>query len=108
MSDEFYVVAATSDLKEGGQMYVDLNGEEILLCLHEGRYYAISYFCSHAEFALEGGDMQDGCITCPYHGAEFVLADGSVHAPPAWEPIKVYPVEVRDDVIAIATKPAQW
>ncbi|HKI74477.1 MAG TPA: Rieske 2Fe-2S domain-containing protein [Pseudomonadales bacterium] len=101
MSDGFYVVAAVSDLKEGAQMYVDLEGEEILLCRHEDRYYAIAYFCSHAEFALEGGSMKGGCITCPYHGAEFALADGSVQAPPAFEPIKTYPVRVQDDVIAI-------
>lgn len=106
MSDGFHVVAAVSDLREGGQMYVDLNGEEILLCRHQGRYYAISYFCSHAEFALEGGSMRDGCITCPYHGAEFALIDGSVVAPPAWEALKTWPVEVRDDVIAIGTQPA--
>lgn len=107
MSDGFYVVATVSDLKEGGQMYVDLNGEEILLCRHQDSYYAVSYFCSHAEFALEGGSMKDGCITCPYHGAEFSLADGSVVAPPAWEPIKTWPVKVKDDVIAIHVAPGE-
>jgi 3-phenylpropionate/trans-cinnamate dioxygenase ferredoxin subunit len=101
MSDGFYVVAATSDLKEGEQMYIDLEGEEILLCRHQDQFYAIAYFCSHAEFALEGGDLRNGCITCPYHGAEFRLADGAVEAPPAWEPIKVYPVRIENDTIAI-------
>ena len=101
MSDGFYVVAAVSDLREGDQMYVDLDGEEILLCRHQDRYYAIAYFCSHAEFALEGGTMHSGCITCPYHGAEFALVDGSVQAPPAFEPIRTYPVKVENDVIAI-------
>lgn len=101
MADGFYVVAATSELAEGGQMYVELNGEEILLCRHQEKFYAISYFCSHAEFGLEGGDLKDGCITCPYHGAEFKLDDGSVAAPPAWEPIKTYAVLVEDDTVAI-------
>lgn len=104
MSDGFYVVATTSDLKEGQQMYIDLDGEEILLCRHQDQYYAIAYFCSHAEFALEGGDLRNGCITCPYHGAEFRLSDGSVEAPPAWEPIKVYPVRIENDTIAIRAK----
>lgn len=103
MSDGYYVVAADADLKEGGQLYVDLNGEEILLCRHQDRVYAIAYFCSHAEFALEGGSMRNGCITCPYHGAEFALKDGAVVAPPAWEPIRTYPVRIEDDVIAVST-----
>lgn len=102
MSDGFHVVASTTEIKEGGQLYVELNGEEILLCRHAGGFYAIAYFCSHAEFALEGGTMHSGCITCPYHGAEFRLSDGGVEAPPAFEPIRVYPVRVEGDLISIS------
>ena len=87
-------------------MYVELDGHEILLCQHKEVYYAVSYFCSHAEFALEGGMLQNGCITCPYHGAEFDLKDGSVQAPPAFEPIRTFPVKVENDTIAICTNPA--
>ncbi len=83
-------------------MFVDLEGEEILLVQHDDEYYAIAYLCSHAEFGLEGGQLNDGCITCPYHGAEFSLKDGSVQSPPAFEPIKSYPLKVEDDTIAIA------
>ena len=82
-------------------MYVELDGEEILLCQHQGKYYAIAYLCSHAAFSLEGGSLRNGCITCPYHGAEFDLTDGSVRAPPAFEPIKTYAVRVFDDTIAV-------
>jgi 3-phenylpropionate/trans-cinnamate dioxygenase ferredoxin subunit len=101
MTQEFYVVAAKSELPEGGQMFVQLEDEEILLCNHNNHYYAISYHCSHAEFTLEGGSMHNNCITCPYHGAEFSLIDGSVQAPPAWEGIRTYPVNVKDDTILV-------
>ena len=101
---EYHVVAATSELDEDAQMHVNLNGEEILLCKHQGEYYAIAYYCSHEMFGLEGGMLQNGCITCPYHGAEFRLKDGRVQAPPAWEDIKTYPVRVHEDTIAIATE----
>lgn len=101
MTDGFHVVAYTDELPEGGQMHVDLNGEEILLCRHEGNYYAIAFYCSHEEFGLEGGEMAGGCITCPYHGAEFDLRDGAVLATPATEGIKTYPVRVEHGAIAI-------
>ncbi len=102
MTDKYYVVAATSELEENGQMYVQLDSEEILLCRHEGKFYAVAYYCSHAEFALEGGTLANGCITCPYHGAEFSIVDGSVLAAPAFEPIKCYPVKVENDTVSIA------
>ena len=103
MSQQYYVVASTSELEEDGQMYIELNGEEILLCKHRGQYHAIAYYCSHEAFTLEGGTLYNGCITCPYHGAEFALNDGSVQAPPAYEPIKTYPVKVENDTIALTT-----
>ena len=101
MTIKYYIVAACSELAANNQMYVDLNGEEILLCREDENYYAISYYCSHEKFTLEGGTIAAGCITCPYHGAEFRLSDGTVTAPPAFEPISTYPVRVEDDTIAI-------
>lgn len=103
MSDDFHVVAAKSELSEGGQLYVELNGEEMLLCQYEDEYYAVAYLCSHAEFSLEGGFLRNGCITCPYHGAEFDLKDGSVQAPPAFEGIKTYPVRTTEDTILVSS-----
>jgi 3-phenylpropionate/trans-cinnamate dioxygenase ferredoxin subunit len=88
-------------------MYVELDGEEILLCRHKDEYFAVAYFCSHAEFALEGGSIRNGCITCPYHGAEFDLRDGSVQAPPAFEPVKTYPVRIQEDTVSICATPNQ-
>lgn len=105
MKEGFYVVAAEADVREGTQLYVELDGEEMLICRHQGELYAIAYHCSHAEFTLEGGTMTNGCITCPYHGAEFRLDNGAVEAPPAWEPIKVFPIEVEDGAIAVSAAP---
>ena len=105
MAEQFYVVATTADLEAQPQMHIDLNGVEILLCRDKDNYHAISYYCSHAEFSLEGGFISNGCITCPYHGAEFDLADGSVLAAPAFEPIKIYPLKIEAGTIAIALEP---
>lgn len=99
---EYHVVAATSELDEDGQMRVELDGEEILLCRHQGEFFAVAYYCSHEMYTLEGGMLSDGCITCPYHGAEFKLSNGAVKAPPAWEDIKTYPVKIENGTIAIA------
>ena len=97
----FHVVAAISELKDVPQMHVDIDGIEILLCRDNDDYYAVSYYCSHEEYTLEGGLVVNGCITCPYHGAEFNLRDGEVLASPAFEPIQTYPVKLQEDTIAI-------
>ena len=41
--DKFYVVAATSELSEGQQLYVELDGEEIMLCRQKEGYFALAW-----------------------------------------------------------------
>lgn len=101
MSLIYYVVAGVAEFESTNQLHVDLNGEEILLCQFQGTYYAVSYYCSHEQLTLHGGEISNGCITCPYHGAEFRLETGDVLAPPAWEGIKTYPVKWDDLTISI-------
>ncbi|HEX3921074.1 MAG TPA: Rieske (2Fe-2S) protein [Streptosporangiaceae bacterium] len=42
--------------------------------------------CSHLSGPLSDGDYHDGCLTCPWHGSTFRVADGSVARGPATAP----------------------
>jgi nitrite reductase/ring-hydroxylating ferredoxin subunit len=42
--------------------------------------------CSHLSGPLSGGDYHDGCLTCPWHGSTFRVADGTVARGPATAP----------------------
>lgn len=42
--------------------------------------------CSHLSAPLHEGEIADGCVTCPWHGSVFRLADGSVVHGPATSP----------------------
>ncbi|MGA0343688.1 MAG: nitrite reductase (NAD(P)H) small subunit, partial [Arenicellales bacterium] len=42
------------------------------------------------------GCIVDGTIECPRHGARFCLKSGEVMAPPAYEGIHVFPVDIRN------------
>ena len=68
MNLKFYPVADKSELANNDQLHVSLNEEEILICRENEDYYAISYYCSHATLALEGGHIYKSKIICPYHG----------------------------------------
>ena len=101
MADKYYTVAAKSELETTPWLHVELGGEEILLCRDGEAYFAVSYFCSHEAFTLEGGSIENNCITCPYHGAEFNLRTGEALSAPAFEAIKTWSVRVDDETIAI-------
>jgi len=56
--------------------------------------YAIGDRCSHAEASLAEGQVFDGAVECPRHGAEFDLETGDPGSLPATTPVPVYTVTI--------------
>jgi nitrite reductase/ring-hydroxylating ferredoxin subunit len=48
---------------------------------------------------LSDGDLDDGCVTCPWHHSVFRLSDGSVVHGPATAPQPAFETDVRDGVL---------
>lgn len=63
--------------------------------------YAISDTCTHEETELSDGDLDedDETIECLMHGARFHIPTGEVRALPASQPVKTYPVHVKDGTV---------
>ncbi|MDJ1134554.1 DUF2231 domain-containing protein [Streptomyces iconiensis] len=53
--------------------------------------------CSHEAGSLSGGEVADGCVTCPRHGSVFRLSDGWNLAGPATAPQPSFETRVRAD-----------
>jgi nitrite reductase/ring-hydroxylating ferredoxin subunit/uncharacterized membrane protein len=53
--------------------------------------------CTHRGGPLSDGDVVDGCVTCPWHGSRFDIADGHVARGPATQPQPVYEVRVSGE-----------
>lgn len=80
---------------------VEVGGQQVLLARVDGRITALSNACTHAGMPLEDGDVEDGCITCPFHGSVFRLADGAVLRGPAASPQPQYQVRERDGRVEV-------
>ena len=57
--------------------------------------------CSHRGGPLADGDLNAGCLRCPWHGSEFDLATGRVRRGPATRPQPVYEVRVQNDDLQV-------
>ena len=51
---------------------------------------------SHDDAPLGAQSLQQGCVTCPRHGARFDVATGEVRRSPAPVGIDTYPVRIKD------------
>jgi 3-phenylpropionate/trans-cinnamate dioxygenase ferredoxin subunit len=95
-------VAAEADLPPNKLLQVDVDGMKVCLANADGRLYAFADNCSHRDFPLSAGTIDDGTIECVWHGARFDMATGRATRLPAIKPIRTYEVKVEDGDIYIA------
>jgi len=83
---DWTAVADAADLREGEPVKAEVEGVPLLLVRDGGEIRCLANRCSHRGGPLSDGEISDGCVTCPWHGSRFRLADGSVERGPAAYP----------------------
>ena len=108
MAAEFVKIASLSDIPPGDMVSVKVGAEEILLVNLDGELHACDDICTHAYANLSEGDLEEGEVVCPLHGAVFDVASGAPVTPPATQALRKFAVRIEgDDVLvgpAIATE----
>ena len=100
MSD-WVEVCRVDDLQPGSHKVVDVDDAMVAVFNLDGEFYAIEDVCTHDGSEIASGCIVDGNIECPRHSARFCIKTGAVTAPPAYEPIDVFPVQITDGVIQV-------
>lgn len=62
----------------------------------EGMIHIIDDLCTHANARLSNGWLEEGCVACPWHGAQFDLNTGQALSLPATGKVNTYPVMIRE------------
>jgi len=99
--DDFTPVLDSTALPESQPTRVEAAEQAIVLVRQGDQFYAIGERCSHLGGPLAEGKVEGGCISCPWHGSVFALADGEVQAGPATAPQPAYEVRVREGKIEV-------
>ena len=83
---------------------IELEGENIAVFKYDGKLSAIHNVCKHQNGPLGEGKIVDGCITCPWHGYQYLPENGQ-SPPPFTEKVKTYDVRVNGDTVYVNPKP---
>ena len=94
-------VVEESELPDDVPAGVQADGRQILLYRHDGTLYALDNLCSHAGGLLSRGSVEGLTVTCPLHGSQYCLADGSVRRGPSHQPQPVIRTRVRNGWIEV-------
>jgi 3-phenylpropionate/trans-cinnamate dioxygenase ferredoxin component len=98
---EFIDVASSSELPNGERLFVEIDGQPIVIFNIGGQYFAIADVCSHDDGPVGDGRLDGYEIKCPRHGASFDVRDGKVLSLPGIVDIPAYPTRIVDGQIEI-------
>ena len=99
-AEGFVEVCATDQIPENRAVVISLSGERVAVFRYDGNVSAISNVCRHQNGPLGEGRIVDGCVTCPWHGYQY-LPDTGASPPPFTEKVATYRTQVIDGKVLV-------
>jgi sulfoxide reductase heme-binding subunit YedZ len=99
----FVYVCRENEIEESRAKIFCIDTERIAVYKHDGKLYGVHNVCKHQGGPLGEGKILDGCITCPWHGYQYLPQTGQ-SPPPFKEKVSTYEVKVVDDKVWLNPK----
>jgi len=96
-------VAPVDELPPGSMRLVPVGSITVGVYNCAGKYHAIEDRCSHDDGPLCEGEWESELcmVICPRHGSRFDLETGIPMSLPAFLPVRIFPVSVRDGMVVV-------
>ena len=94
-------ICSSSDLSPGDMLRFEDGPEPILVCNVGGEFFAVQDTCSHDEWSLADGDLDDDVVECTLHWAKFSVRTGQVKALPACVALRTFVTKVEGDEVFV-------
>jgi nitrite reductase/ring-hydroxylating ferredoxin subunit/DMSO/TMAO reductase YedYZ heme-binding membrane subunit len=98
-------VGSVDEIPENRARVVCLDGRERVSVFRYGdRISAVTNVCAHQRGPLGEGKIVDGCITCPWHGWQYLPENGQ-SPPPFQERIATFRIRVKNRCVFLDPRP---
>jgi nitrite reductase/ring-hydroxylating ferredoxin subunit/DMSO/TMAO reductase YedYZ heme-binding membrane subunit len=102
----FAAACPVESIPENRARIVTLGGERIAVFRYEGKISALSNVCRHQNGPLGEGRIVDGCVTCPWHGYQY-LPESGASPPPFPEKVAPYRTRIVNGMVCIDPRPCE-
>jgi nitrite reductase/ring-hydroxylating ferredoxin subunit/uncharacterized membrane protein len=99
--EEWTPTVTEVELSEGSPVCARAGDVDVLIVRDADGIHALDNRCTHRGGPLHEGELEDGCVTCPWHGSRFRLSDGSVERGPASSPQPLYETRVTEGRVEV-------
>ncbi|BFP39857.1 hypothetical protein FGF1_07020 [Flavobacteriaceae bacterium GF1] len=98
--DGWLKVGRLDEIAENRAKIFTVENERVAIFKYQGKLSAIHNVCKHQGGPLGEGKIVDGCITCPWHGYQYLPHNGQ-SPPPFTEKVKTYALKNVEGTIYI-------
>ncbi|MDN5203389.1 ferric reductase-like transmembrane domain-containing protein [Fulvivirgaceae bacterium BMA10] len=100
----YVLVGTVEEIPENKAVTINVNGEKVAIFKYDGKLSAVSNVCRHQNGPLGEGKIVDGCITCPWHGYQYLPHNGC-SPPPFTEKVETFDIVLEDNKVYLNPKP---
>jgi 3-phenylpropionate/trans-cinnamate dioxygenase ferredoxin component len=95
-------IAALDEIPVGAAVAAEVDGVPVCVVrLDADLVKAVHNTCSHEDYPLHEGWVDDNTVECALHGSTFDLDSGAPQTLPAVRPIPVYAAEITDGAVHV-------
>ena len=98
--DGWLEVCNVNEIEENRAKIFTVGKERVAVFKYDGKLSAIENVCKHQGGPLGEGKIIDGCITCPWHGYQYLPHNGQ-SPPPFTEKVATYELKLKGDRVCI-------
>lgn len=102
-TDGWLKVCNIDEIQEDRAKIFTVEGQRVAVFKYEGKLSAIHNVCKHQGGPLGEGKIVDGCITCPWHGYQYLPHNGQ-SPPPFTEKVATYELRLAEGMVYINPK----
>jgi nitrite reductase/ring-hydroxylating ferredoxin subunit len=104
MEKDFVKVCAINEIRENKARLAVVGDRSIAIFRYNGQLSAVDNACRHQNGPLSEGKIVDGCITCPWHGYQY-LPESGTSPPPFEEKISTYNLRIVESTVWVNPTP---
>lgn len=103
-ASEFTAVCKVEEIADDRAKIFTVGDERVAIFKYDGKLSAINNVCRHQGGPLGEGKVVDGCVTCPWHGYQYLPGNGQ-SPPPFTEKVETYRLKLEGNQVLIDPKP---
>jgi sulfoxide reductase heme-binding subunit YedZ len=102
--DGYLEACAIDEIEDARAKIVSVSGERVAIFRNGDKLSAVSNVCRHQNGPLGEGRIIDGCITCPWHGYQYLPESGCA-PPPFTEKVPTFELRVLKGRVWVNPRP---